>query len=161
MVAGSGPVGVGQVIGEALRAKEEKEKQELEAIGLIGEHVKGYLEGGPDLEAEDIELGQKLGVDLEVIRLRWKVVRKKREAAASLKNSATQPSIEESKKTTEEPKPDEPKPKMELVAYKLPNGEYKTEWVEVKPKVKPKPLPQPKEAPKSRSGKFLSLMNRM
>jgi hypothetical protein len=27
---------------------------------------------------------------------------------------------------------------MELVAYKLPNGEYKTEWVEVKPKVKPK-----------------------
>jgi hypothetical protein len=77
------PVGV---IGAAIsEAAEAREKQEWEAIKVIGEHVADYLQGGPDLEAEDIELGRRAGVtDLEVIELRWKVARKKvrdREAA--------------------------------------------------------------------------------
>jgi len=95
------PVWIGKAINEAA------EKQEWEAIRVIGEHIADYLLGEPDLETEDIELGRKAGVtDLEVIKLRWKVARKKRaklkeEAAASFKKPSMQPSIEPPKPTIE------------------------------------------------------------
>jgi len=96
------PVGIGQAINEAT------ERQEWEAIRVIGEHIAHYLLGGPDLETEDIELGKRAGVhDLSVIELRWKVARKKakareaanlkvveEEAAAFLKKPEVQPSVE-------------------------------------------------------------------
>src|SRR5260370_42477629 len=83
-------VGIGQAIDDAAKAREERERQEWEAIGLISKHIADYLEGGPDLEAEDVELGRRAGAtDLEVIGLRWKVVRGKR--AAKLKGSSFLP----------------------------------------------------------------------
>jgi putative DNA primase/helicase len=72
--------GVGQAIEEAARAREEKERREGEAIDLIGKHITDYLQGGPDREAEDVEIGRSIETDVEVIKLRWKVVRKKRKA---------------------------------------------------------------------------------
>jgi len=87
------PVGaIGRAINREKRVKEE------EAVRVIGEHVAGYLQGGADKEAEDIELGKEVGLDLEVIGLRWKVARKKakskaevvEEASASSKNSSAQ-----------------------------------------------------------------------
>ena len=90
---------IGRAISREKRVKEE------EAVRVIGEHVAGYLQGGADKEAEDIELGKEVGLDLEVIGLRWKVARKRakskvgviEEASASSKNSSAQPKVEELK----------------------------------------------------------------
>ena len=100
------PVGaIGRAISREKRVKEE------EVVRVIGEHVAGYLQGGADKEAEDIELGKEVGLDLEVIGLRWKVARKRakskaviEEASASSKNSSAQPKVEEPKIGVVEPK---------------------------------------------------------
>ena len=59
------PFGIGQAIDEATRLREE----EREAIEQIGAHITNYLSGdGPDLEAEDVELGRRLAL------LTWKLL---------------------------------------------------------------------------------------
>jgi predicted P-loop ATPase len=102
------PVGV---IGNAINeAAEARERQEWEAVEVISEHIAAYLNGGPDREVEDIELGRRTGLDLEPIELRWKVARRKvrdrekikvEQAAAFFKKPAMQPSIEPPKPTIE------------------------------------------------------------
>jgi len=114
------PVGaIGRAISREKRVKEE------EVVRVIGEHVAGYLQGGADKEAEDIELGKEVGLDLEVIGLRWKVARKRakskaevvEEASASSKNSSAQPKVEEPKIGVVEPK------RKRIVQWKQrPNG---------------------------------------
>ena len=114
------PVGaIGRAISREKRVKEE------EAVRVIGEHVAGYLQGGADKEAEDIELGKEVGLDLEVIGLRWKVARKRakskaevvEEASASSKNSPAQPKVEGPKIGVVEPK------RKRIVQWKQrPNG---------------------------------------
>jgi hypothetical protein len=113
--------GVGQAISSAVQDLEERlgrearERQEWEeAVRVISKHIADYLGGGPDLEAEDIEIGRKVSLDLEVIGLRWKVARKKAKArdAAKLKaveeasffKPEVQPSIVDSKTEVAEPK---------------------------------------------------------
>ena len=51
---------------EAVRALGAKEVSDL-----IGEHITAFLDGGPDLEAEDIELAQKAGLKVERTIARW------------------------------------------------------------------------------------------
>ena len=51
---------------EAVRALGAKE-----ASDLIGDHIDAFLDGGPDLEAEDVELGQAVGLKVERISGRW------------------------------------------------------------------------------------------
>ena len=110
---------IGRAISREKRVKEE------EAVRVIGEHVAGYLQGGADKEAEDIELGKEVGLDLEVIGLRWKVARKRakskaevvEEASASSKNSPAQPKVEGPKIGVVEPK------RKRIVQWKQrPNG---------------------------------------
>jgi hypothetical protein len=38
---------------------------------LIGDHIRDFLDGGPDREAEDVELGQAVGLKVERISGRW------------------------------------------------------------------------------------------
>jgi hypothetical protein len=42
-----------------------------EAAQQISDHITAFLEGGPDREAEDIELGQGIGLKVEGISGRW------------------------------------------------------------------------------------------
>ena len=157
------PVGaIGQAISEAA---EEKERQEWEAIRVIGEHIAHYLLGGPDLETEDIELGRKAGVgDLEVIKLRWNVARKKsaklkavteEEASASLKNPTVQPSVEPSKDWKRDEK---------WKGWRRPwPKQIEAKAIEAKaveaPKPKPEPEPEPREEEEEKKAAVAKTLN--
>src|SRR5260370_11870013 len=106
--------GIGHAISSAVQdleervARKERETQGREAaIDKISKHIADYLEGGPDREADDLEIGRKVVLDPEIIGLRWKVVRGKRakaEAAASFKNPEVQPKVEKPEEVVK-PKP--------------------------------------------------------
>lgn len=42
-----------------------------EAIELIGTHIEGRLNGGPNRKAEDMEIGRQADLDVEMISARW------------------------------------------------------------------------------------------
>jgi putative DNA primase/helicase len=55
---------------EAVRASSAQQ-----AIVQIGTDIEGYLNGGPDREAEDVELGRRCGLDVERIKAQWNEAR--------------------------------------------------------------------------------------
>src|SRR5215471_17943574 len=65
---------------EVVRALSAKD-----AVDVVGAHIAEYgLRGGPDREAEDIELGQQHGLKLEKIKSLWSEARTERARAAKL-----------------------------------------------------------------------------
>ena len=66
---------------EAVRSASSAE----EAVGLIGKHIEDYLNGGPDKEAENIELGERHGLNLANIKSRWTNARAQRAAVEAPK----------------------------------------------------------------------------
>ena len=55
-----------------------------EAVELIGDHIAAFLNGGPDREAEDVELGQAVGLKIEAISARWADAEKQVQASIEL-----------------------------------------------------------------------------
>jgi len=98
----SDAVGIGKVIEDQAEIRKAQRDREDEIIRLIGEHLREYREGGPDREAEDIELSKGVGVDIGIIEDRWRVARYKRQKPqtqddGSLKKPEVQPSVEPAK----------------------------------------------------------------
>jgi Virulence-associated protein E-like domain len=95
-------VGIGKAIEDAIESSSE-------AIGIIGDHIAQYLEGGPDRGIEDVELGLRAGLNVELVQERWSVARQKRakkaEAEASFFGLEAQPRVEKAKEASvEEPR---------------------------------------------------------
>jgi Family of unknown function (DUF5906) len=51
-----------------------------EAVESIAANIAAYLKGGPDLQAEDLALGQQRGLNVEAIEERWRQARRHRAA---------------------------------------------------------------------------------
>ena len=151
----SDAVGIGKVIEDQAEIRKAQRDREDEIIRLIGEHLREYREGGPDREAEDIELSKGVGVDIGIIEDRWRVARYKRQKPqtqddGSLKKPEVQPSVEPAK--VEPPKAELKivKPAPRKVKLKLINGVWYEvtrerrlrRWTGPSPKVEPRIEPQ-------------------
>lgn len=149
--------GIGKAIEEAIKEGIEEGIEEAigsssEALGIIREHIAEYLEGGPDLGREDVELGRRAGLNVELVQERWSAAREREliRKAEAFKNS--------------EPKIEVEKPKTETVKATV-AGSFKGRFLRIlkeenaeekkvggvvvalKPKEQEKPEPEPEPEP--------------
>jgi hypothetical protein len=112
-----------------------------EAVAQSEAHINDFLfRGGADTEAEDVEVGEKLGVG-ELVKAAWADAKEterawleqaaKPKAEAFFKNPEAQPRIDEPEKVAET------KRTIELI--RTPDGEYVAQTVEETPSVAAKP----------------------
>src|SRR6516165_4942451 len=61
-----------------------------EAVDRIAADIADYLDGGPDREVENIELGMGLGLKIEGIRSRWASAREQKATIEAVRPTETE-----------------------------------------------------------------------
>jgi predicted P-loop ATPase len=138
--------GIGKAIEGAIEeAVEEAISGSSEALGIIGKHIGEYLDGGVDRGIEDVELGRKASLNVELVQERWSIARERRDREKLKAKAEPRVKIEVEK------------PKIETVkvggfkarGLRVLAGEKKGEVVQLRAREQEKPEPEPEAEPEA------------